>query len=124
MEKNMNSTVRQLIYWTPRIIGLLVVALFTLLSFEVLTEGLPFGEAMLAWLTHLIPAALLGAAMAITWHREWVGGILFILYSLLYLVAFQGAHVAIYLWMALPLLVAGILFFVDWRLRIESQDDS
>lgn len=120
----MNISVRQVVYWTPRIIGVLIVVIFTLLSFDVLTEGLPFGEAMLAWLTHLIPAALLGTAVAVSWRREWVGAVLFILYSLLYFVAFQGAHIAAYLWFALPLFTAGVLFLVDWRMRIQSQEES
>ncbi len=113
----MSRPVRQLIYWTPRIIGILIVALFTVLSFDVFGEGYSIGQALLALLIHLIPAAIMAGVLAVSWRWEWIGGVLFILCSLVYIVAFSGAPIAAYLWISLPLFIAGVLFFVNWRLR-------
>jgi hypothetical protein len=119
----MSKPVRQLIYWTPRVIGILIVALFTVVSFDVFVEGYSIGEALLALLIHLIPAAIMAGALAISWRWEWVGGVLFILLSVVYIVAFRGAPIAAYLWISLPLFIAGVLFFVNWRLGVQSKEE-
>lgn len=120
----MNNAVMQLVYWTPRVIGILIVVLFAMMSFDVFAEGEPIGEALMALLIHLIPAAVMGGVLAISWRREWVGGVLFILVSVLYIVAFSGAPIAAYLWISLPLFIAGILFLVNWWLRSRSAQEA
>ena len=113
----MSKPIRQLIYWTPRIIGILFVALFTMVSFDVFVEGIGFWDAILALLTHLIPAAIMAAVLAISWRWEWTGGVLYILCSVLYVLAFRGAALALYLWISLPLFIAGVLFLGNWWLQ-------
>ena len=113
----MNKPVRQLIYWTPRIIGILIVALFTVVSFDVFEEGYGFWEAIGALLIHLIPAGIMAGVLVVSWRWEWVGAVLFIVSSVLYVVAFSGAPIAAYLMISLPLFIAGVLFLVNWRLR-------
>jgi hypothetical protein len=120
----MSKPVRHLIFWTPRIIGILIVVLFTVVSFDVFVEGYSIGEALLALLMHLIPAAIMAGVLAVSWRWEWIGGVLFILLSVVYIVAFWGAPIAAYLWISLPLLIAGVLFFVNWRLRSQLLDQA
>ena len=120
----MSETVTQIIYWTPRVIGILITALFAAVSFDVFAEGQPLWTSMGALLIHLIPAALLGAVLAVSWRREWVGGVVFMLLSGVYIVAFRGDPIAAYLWVSLSLFIAGGLFLAGWWLRSRpAQDD-
>jgi len=79
----MSKPVKKLIYWTPRIIGILIVALFTVVSFDVFDEGYGFWEAIGALLIHLIPAGIMAGVLVVAWRWEWVGAVLFIATSVL-----------------------------------------
>lgn len=64
------------------------------------------------------PVYLILIALGIAWRWEWVGGILFIGLGLLYIINAWGQFPwSVYLTIAGPALLIGLLFLVDWRYR-------
>jgi hypothetical protein len=106
------------LYWTPRILGLLFALLISLAALDVFGAGYSFWETVVALLIHLIPVYVLLIGLAVGWRWEWVGTLVYISFSIWYLVAFEGAvDLSVYLVVAgLPFLV-GLLFLVDWIYR-------
>ena len=70
----MSSTLKPLLYWTPRLVGVAVtlfVAAFALDAFD----GRPFFEAIPGFLIHLLPAGVCAAVVAAAWRFHWIGAI-------------------------------------------------
>ena len=96
--------------WSPRILGILVALFLGLFALDAWDEGLP------AFVLHTMPAFVLLLVVAVSWHRQWVGGAVFILLALFYAARAWGRPdwiVAI----SGPLLVVGVLFVWSWLRR-------
>ena len=109
---------QQLVYWAPRTLGIVFTALVSLLAADVFNEGKGFVETSLDLIMHLIPTFLLIGVLIVSWRREWIGGILFILLGVLYVVWTWGRFpLATYFQMSGTLVVTGLLFLLSWRNR-------
>ncbi|MGD0350866.1 MAG: hypothetical protein ABSB84_11240 [Verrucomicrobiota bacterium] len=116
----MKPSLKRLLFWTPRILCVLFASFLSIFAADVFGEGYGFWKTILALLIHLIPTWIILAVLAISWRREWVGGILFIALGALYLVEFWGRfHWSAYLCISGPLLLLGVLFFLNWLHRRE-----
>jgi hypothetical protein len=116
----MKTLPKQLLFWTPRILCLLFAAFISLFAADVFDGNHGFWKTLLALLIHLIPTWIVLIVLAISWRREWVGGVLFIALGALYLILFQGRfHWSVYLCISGPLLLVGTLFFLNWFCRKE-----
>jgi hypothetical protein len=63
---------------------------------------------------------IVGLLIASRW--EWIGGILFLALGILYIVIFRGpSDWPAYLTISGPLFLVGILFLLNWRLRVEPE---
>lgn len=112
----------KIIYWAPRVLGIMFLAFLAIFSLDVFTPGADTGEVILGFLIHNIPVFILALVLWLAWKRELIGGILFILAAAFYVVitvvnAFQSvwymlAQDAI---IAGPAFLIGILFFINWR---------
>jgi hypothetical protein len=121
----MNSSVRRLLLWSPRILGILFAGFVSLFALDVFGEGYSFGEAMVALLIHLIPTYMIIIALAIAWRWDWLGGFLFVGLGLLYIILFQGRVGSMaYLIISGPPILVGLLFLVGWRYRSALQTGS
>lgn len=125
-KKNLNRDVAKVgrfVYWTPRILSILFILFLVLFSFDVFGEGYGFWGTILAFLMHNIPVLVLTAVLVISWKREIVGGVAFILAGLLYvflLVArsnFEWYMLSWSLIIAGPAFFIGILFLMNWKRR-------
>lgn len=112
----MNTNMKQALYWTPRVLGILLAILMGVLSIDVFDEGYGFWETIGALLLHLIPAFIAVIALAIAWRRERVGAFIFIAMALLLAVPNRSVGM-----MILPglLILVGVLFFFNWKYRAE-----
>ncbi|MDI6777988.1 MAG: hypothetical protein QMD77_02250 [Patescibacteria group bacterium] len=81
----MENKVSQFVFWTPRILSMIFIAFLALMSLDVFGTGAGFWETLAGFLIHNIPVFILIAVLAISWKREIVGGIIFILAGLLYI---------------------------------------
>ena len=115
-----NRSVKRVVYWAPRILGLLFAAFISLFALDVFGEGYGFWETIAALIMHLIPTAILLAILALAWRREWIGAILFAALGVGYLVMAGGKFEwATYLLISGPLFLIGVLFLVNWLFRKE-----
>ena len=116
----MKSPLKQMLFWTPRILCLLFAVFISLFAADVFSEGYGIRKTVLALLVHLIPTWVILIVLAVSWRREWVGGILFTALGALYLIQFWGRfHWSAYLCISGPLFIIGVLFFLNWRCRRE-----
>ena len=114
----MKTPLKRLLFWTPRILGLLFAAFISIFAADVFGEGYGFWKTVLALLIHLIPTWIVLIVLALSWRREWVGGILFTALGALYLIKFWGRfHWSAYVCIAGPLFLVGVLFFLSWLSR-------
>jgi hypothetical protein len=109
----MSHGLRQVIHWTPRVLGVIFALFLALFSFDVFDMGLGPLEALGAFLIHSLPTFGLLAAVALGWRRPLAGGLLFLGWGVFYVFAMGGGDwIAYALIGALPALI-GLLFIAD-----------
>ena len=72
----MSPRLRTFVIWAPRLLGLamaLFLAMFALGAFD----GQPLRRALLAFAIHLVPSAIVIAAMAASWRHPRIGAAAF-----------------------------------------------
>jgi hypothetical protein len=116
----MKKPLRQWLFWAPRILCIVFTVFVSLFALDVFGEGRGFWKTLLALLMHLIPTGIILIVLGISWRWEWVGGIVFAVLGVLYLVMFWGRfHWSVYLVMSGPLFLIGLLFWLNWLCRAE-----
>jgi len=102
----------RILYWAPRIIGILAILFISLFALDVFKEGVPLIQILLGLAIHLIPSAVLAILLAVVWKHEIVGGFLFVVISFVpfFLLRNQMWVNAI---LCAPFLLTGIMFLVS-----------
>ena len=113
----MKTPLQQVLFWTPRILGILFAAFITLFSLDVFGEGYGFWQTVLAFVMHLIPTGILVVVLILAWRWEWLGAILFFGLAIFYLITAHGLHWSAYVLISGPLFLEGVLFLNDWQYR-------
>lgn len=116
----MNVTIRRLLVWVPRILGILFAAFLGCFALDVFREGYGTWETVAAFLMHLLPTLAVVIALVLAWRWLWLGSLLFLGLGLLYILAAWGRfpwHV--YLLISGPAFLIGVLFLVSWLHRAE-----
>ena len=118
----MQMQIRRLLFWAPRILGILFALFVSIFALDVFGEGYGFWGTVVAFLIHLIPVYVLLLALAVGWRWEWAGALLFAGFSVWYLVtSWSSAPLVANLmssWpIALPSLVVGLLFLLNWLIK-------
>lgn len=116
----MRGNQSKFVYWAPRVLSILFILFLAMFSLDVFEGGRGFWETALAFLMHNIPVFILTAVLIISWKYEIVGGIVFILAGLLYIVSLLRNPFEWYMlaWAAQISGIAffiGILFLIGWR---------
>lgn len=117
----MNKTLKDFLFWTPRVLGILIVGLLTLLSTDVFAEGYTFWQSIPGFLIHMLPAFAVLILLVLAWRREWVGALGFIAFAVWYIAITwsNDMHWSAYAILSgVPILI-GILFLVGWVKRGE-----
>jgi hypothetical protein len=121
----LTERVKKILFWTPRVLGILIAIFISLFALDVFIEGYSFWETIMALLMHLIPTVIFLVILGIAWRWERIGGILFILLGLLYITLFWDPdQLPAYLLISGPLFLAGIFFLLDGYIRKESRSGS
>lgn len=107
----------RLLFWTPRILTILLAIFVSLFALDVFSEGYGFGETLIALFLHLIPTYVIVIALLVAWRREWVGGVSFLLVAVFFVWASGGRSLGVWLSMVLPSCIIAALFFVGWHYR-------
>ena len=117
---------KQLLFWTPRILGILFALFLSMFALDVFGEGYGFWGTLLALFMHLIPVYVLLIGLALAWRWEWAGALVFIGFGAWYLVISWGpfpliANLIGALPIAGPALLIGILFLIGWLYKPQLQ---
>ena len=116
----MSPITRRLLFWTPRVLTILFAVFVSAFALDVFGEHYGPGQLLVALGMHLIPTALIVAALLVAWRWEWVGAVLFFGLGAAYIVTVHGrASWDWYLFIAGPAFLIGLLFLLNWRHRAE-----
>jgi hypothetical protein len=116
----MNMTEKRVLFWTPRVLGILFAIFVSMFAFDVFDQGYGLWRTILALLINLVPAYLIIIALVIAWRWEWVGAVLFIALAVLYVVWGWGRQSLVaYFVISGPLTLVGGLFLFNWIYRAE-----
>ena len=116
----MENKTNKFVYWTPRILAIVFVLFLMMFSLDVFEPGLSAEQIALGLLMHNIPAFLLLIILIISWKREIVGGIAFIIAGLLYILLlamnpeFEWYMLSWSIMISGPAFFVGILFLIGW----------
>ena len=109
---------KRLVFWSPRIMCIAFAAFLAIFALDVFSMPGDVWYKARALFVHLIPAGMVLIVLAIAWRREWIGAVVFPLLALVHLVTKWGQlHWSAYAIIDGPLLLLGILFLVNWRMR-------
>jgi hypothetical protein len=117
----MDNKNNKLLYWIPRILSIIFILFLAMFSLDVFEENYGFWETILGLFIHNIPVLILLLVLIISWQHEWVGGLVFILAGVAYLILiltnqpFQWYHLFWILNISGPAFLIGILFLLGWR---------
>lgn len=98
---------KSLLYWTPRILGILYVAFIALFA---------FAEPIISanFLIQIIPSAVIALLLFFSWKHEKYGGIIFLALALIFTFYFKTYQtIEAFTLLALPLYIIGILFILN-----------
>ena len=114
----MSRITKQLLFWSPRVMGIFFAAFISMFALDVFGKGYGFWETIAALLIHLVPTYVVVAALIIAWRWEWLGAVLFIALALLHVVLCWGRFPwSVYLAIPGPLVLVGVLFLANWAYR-------
>ena len=114
----MKKPVHPILFWTPRGLVILLAIFISLFALDVFGEGYDFWHTVQALFMHLLPTFAVLLALAVAWRWESIGAILFIGLGIYYIISFGGRFDwPVYLVIAGPLFLAGLLFLVNWKVK-------
>ena len=79
----MKSTKKDVYFWIPRIIGILVILFISMFALDSFDGDRPLNEKILGFLIHLIPSYILIALLLIGWRWELAGGLILLIAGLI-----------------------------------------
>ena len=106
------------LYWAPRILGMLFAGLISLFALDMFSEGYGYWGTLFALAMHLIPTALIVIVLIIAWRWEWAGALGFLGLGIGYLwLAWGKGHWTAYVVISGPMFLLAILFLTNWLWR-------
>jgi hypothetical protein len=103
----------RIIYWIPRIIGILAILFMMMFSFDCFGGEYNLKEQLICFFMHNIPSFIIVLFLVIAWKWEMIGGVLFIVACIamsIFFKSFAGNPASLIV--IAPFLLAGILFIV------------
>lgn len=116
----MTRHINPYLYWTPRILSILFICFLALFSLDVFEPGLNAWQILTGLFMHNIPVLTLSIILWISWKREVIGGITFLLAGTAYVISvirppFGGYMFSYAFLIAGPAYLIGILFLMNWH---------
>jgi len=116
----MSNPSKRILFWSPRLLGILFAVFISLFALDVFDEAHGFWQTAAALGMHLIPTFALVIVLIVSWRWEWVGAAAFTALAVLYL-AWAPARLpwAARMMIAGPLILLAGLFLANWVRRAE-----
>ena len=116
----MKMSIKRVLFWTPRVLGILFAIFLSLFALDVFSEGYGLWQTIGALLLHLVPTFIVVIALVIAWRWEWFGAVLFSALAVFYVVWTWGRFpLGTYLSISGPLVLVGVLFLFNWIYRAQ-----
>jgi hypothetical protein len=111
------TTNAPLLVWTPRLLGVIFAAFVGLFALDVFTEPSTVGQTLVAFVVHLLPAAIVLILLLIAWRWQAAGGLLFLAAGAGYAIAVVAGQRPLSWILAIsgPLVLIGVLFLLSRR---------
>jgi hypothetical protein len=101
------------LYWSPRVLGIVLTAFISLFALDVFEHF-----TLIGFLMHLVPTAIALAVLLIAWRWEAVGGCLYLLIGVIYIVMAWGRFPLLtYMLVVGPIWLVGGLFLCHHFVR-------
>jgi hypothetical protein len=110
----MNEPLKHLLFWTPRILGIIFAAFQSIFALDVFGEQYGFWGTILALVMHLIPTWVVLAILDVAWRWGAVGEILLIVLGVWCVISPMGPKDPV---ISGPPFLLGGLFPADWAYR-------
>ncbi|MBN2459617.1 hypothetical protein JXB28_05005 [Candidatus Woesearchaeota archaeon] len=119
MKKKLNKW----LYWIPRVLSILFILFLALMSLDVFDGNYGFWGTVLGLFMHNIPSLILLVVLIMSWKREIIGGVAFVIAGLLYAArvllsgireGFEWYHLAWVLQISGVAFFIGIMFLIGW----------
>lgn len=110
----------KIIFWAPRILIILFSLFLAVFSLDIFDADYGFWGTILGLFMHNIPSIILAVLLIISWKHELIGAIIFALIGFAGIVGTLIIPEAsrfnpIMIIAGIVTLLAGILFFIDWK---------
>ncbi|MDC1379765.1 hypothetical protein N8273_03915 [Algibacter sp.] len=113
----------RVLYWLPRIICIMGILFISMFSIDALNSELTLWQQILSLSMHLIPSFVLILLLLLSWKRELIGGIIFMIIGLGFspIIFIHNFKMNQSIWMSLgvilvitiPFVIVGVLFIVS-----------
>ena len=113
----------RVLYWLPRIICIIGILFISMFSIDTLNSELTIWQQILSLSMHLIPSFVLILLLLLSWKRELIGGIIFMIIGLGFspIIFIHNFKMNQSIWMSLgvilvitiPFVIVGVLFIVS-----------
>ncbi len=105
--------VRTKFIWIPRVLSIIFILFLSLFALDMFGGEAPLIEKIGGFLIHLIPSFVLVFILIISWKRPLLGGIAFVIMSILFTIRFRTYnHIFTFLAFSVTLAVCGILYII------------
>lgn len=102
---------KQFMTWCPRIIVIAFSFFISIFATDAFSAGGSFWHKCGDFLVHMIPTFLTLLFLGIAWNNRMLGGMLFILWGLVFTIQFRTfLQTPLFLMFSMPLLASGFLF--------------
>ena len=109
----------KILYWVPRVLGILFAVFISLFSLDVFGEyGFPI--VLVALFMHNVPTFILIGVLLIAWKWNFIGGILYVLLGLFYILMMRGdVDLIVFLMIPGVVFLVGVLFMINhvWKVK-------
>ncbi len=111
----MIRTSKRMLYWAPRVWGIVYALFISLFALDVFEAHLPFAKLLLALAIHLIPTGVIVVVLVFAWKWDGVGFVGFIALGLFYMwfTRLQFPPTVYFIISGSAFLI-GLLFLANW----------
>jgi hypothetical protein len=99
-------------FWLPRLLAIAFILFISMFALDIFGQGYNFWQTVVGLFMHLIPSFILILTVAISWRRPKIGGIIFLLLALVYVLTMRRG-LLIELPIAGPAIIIALLFFIQ-----------
>jgi len=109
----MKFHLQRILYWSPRVLGLVFAFFMSLFATEIFNEGYSILKTTIGFLIQLIPALIILGFTAIGWKKNGWGAVLFTILAITYILYFKNQPWQTYAIISTPLFIIGVLFLLN-----------